>query len=50
MIEHIGLVALIAGVILFVILVRDPDEEDDEVQDEHATMHGPGLPHSRGKR
>jgi len=39
---------LVAIAVMIFLLVQDPDESDDE--DEHATMHGPGLPHHRRRK
>ena len=42
---------LIAVVVMFVLLVRDPiDYGDYDDYDEHETMNGPGLPHHRSKK
>ncbi len=47
--EPVSLLAMIAVIIMFALLVKYPPECDDE-EDEHASQHGPGLPHHRGRR
>lgn len=48
--EPVSLLALIAVIIMFALLVKDPPDYDDGGEDEHASQHrsGPGLPHHRG--